>query len=146
VQFRKHERADMKLGYEFPGADEPHELGRRDAFHENSRLRLKILNAFAGFHEEGMNLVAEPARARESARKRLHLSRGEAGLLTQLAAAAHERGFPRIDEACRQFPRECLECRPVLAHDGNPAVRRHGHDRDVIGLRHRVVEVARGAA
>jgi hypothetical protein len=137
VQFRKHERADMKLGYEFPGADEPH---------EDSGLRLEILDAFAGFHEEGVNLVAEPARARKSARKRLHLSRGEAGLLTQLAAAAHERGFPRIDEACRQFPRECLECRPVLAHDGNPAVRRHGHDRDVIGLRHRVVEVARGAA
>jgi hypothetical protein len=106
VQFGKHERADMKLGNEFPGADEPHELGRRDAFHENSRLRLEILDAVAGLHEKGMNLVAQPAGARKSARERMHPPRGEAGLLAKLAAAARQRGLPRIDEACRQFPRE----------------------------------------
>jgi hypothetical protein len=146
VQFRKHERANVKLGNKFPGADEPHELGRRDAFYGNARLGHEIRDAFPGFHEEGMNPVAEPARARKSACKRMHPSRGEAGLLAKLAAAAHERGLPRIDEACRQFPRECLERRPVLAHDGNPAVRRDSDDRDVIGLRHGVVEMARGAA
>jgi len=146
VQFRKHERADVKLGNKFPGTDEPHELSRGDAFHENSGLRLEIPDAFAGFHEEGVNLVAQPAGARKSARERMHPPRGKAGLLAKLAAATRQGGLPRIDEPCRQFPRECLERRPVLAHDENPAVRREGDDRDVIGLRHGVVEMARGAA
>jgi hypothetical protein len=72
MQLGEHECADVKLRYEFPGADQLRQLCRCNEFHRNAWLGRKIIDAFARFHEEGMHPVAQAAGARKRLRQRMH--------------------------------------------------------------------------
>src|SRR5262245_65992833 len=109
----------MELREEHAALDQARDLGRRDEFHADARLRLEGAYALAGLDEEIVDAVVEASGAGGVLAERMNGAGGEPGLFQELAPAAVGRVFAGVDEARRQLPGECFERRPVLPHDWN---------------------------
>src|SRR5436190_1217093 len=83
AQLRQQQRADMQLRDEAAALYHAHEGGGRDEPDGESRLRLKVGNAFASLDEEGMDAVTEPAGAGSSHAQHVDRARAVAGFLGQ---------------------------------------------------------------
>src|SRR5262245_10693877 len=93
-----------------------------------------------------MDAVVEAAGARRLVPELLDPARGQPGLLQQLAPAALDRTFTRVDHARRQLPRVSFDRRTVLPNDGNSSAARQRDDRYIIGLHDRVKGLRRSVA
>ena len=117
MQLGKEQRADMQLRAKIPRTNEPRQLCRGDELHRDTRLRFESRHAAAGPHEEGMNPVAQSARAGERLAQGVNAAHRQPGFFGELAASAVEGLFAGIDQSGGQLPRVGFERRAELPHN-----------------------------